>query len=122
MQKHELNQILKIKLDEIDTNIDEIEQDLAQEILFGLDEENQNTQQITTIDKILLETEAGNISNDIRDEIDETYAKETNTKGILNNDWNNEIEILDAIKESERLRNKNFQEEVVLRVFRGKKK
>ena len=89
-------------------NIDEIEQDLAQEILFGLDEENQNTQQITTIDKILLETEAGNISNDIRDEIDETYAKETNTKGILNNDWNNEIEILDAIKESERLRNKNF--------------
>ena len=109
-------------------NIDEIEQDLAQEILFGLDDENQNTQEITTIDKILLETEAENISNDIRDEIDETYAKETNTKGILNNDWNDEIEILDAIKESERLRNKNFgieesqNEEIPIQKQKVKKK
>ena len=75
-----------------------------------------------------METEAENISNDIRDEIDETYAKETNTKGILNNDWNDEIEILDAIKESERLRNKNFgieesqNEEIPIQKQKVKKK
>ena len=53
------------------------------------------------------------ISNNIREQIDEIYAQEKKTDGIFNIDWENEIEVLDAIEESRRLRNKNFEDDSI---------
>ena len=90
-------------------NIDDIESELAAEILFGLDaNENDNQKNINTIDQILINTKAINTDNDIRNEIDEDFANEINTESIFQIEFKNEIEILDAIKESERIRNKIF--------------
>ena len=44
-----------------------------------------------------------NLSNEIRQEIDEQFASE---KNIDSNTWDNENEILDSVAESQRLRNK----------------
>ena len=92
-------------------NIDDIDKELAREILFGLSNEDQNEQKISTINKILSGAEANDISNNIRNQIDEIYAQEKNTEGIINIDWEDEIEVLDAIAESQRLRNKNFEDD-----------
>ena len=93
-----------------DQNIDEAEKELAQEILFGLEEnENTDTTNINTMNKILLEAEVSEVSLDIREQIDEDFAQEKMTDGIFQVNWENEIEVLDAIKESERIRNKNFE-------------
>ena len=54
------------------------------------------------------------VSKDIREEFDQEFSQEKKTGGVFQFDWENEEEVLDAVKESERLRNKNFQEEVVL--------
>ena len=94
--------------------IDEIENELAQEILFGLDENEIPLQKKTnTMNQILLKAEALDVSDSIRDEIDEDFARELNTNGIFQVTFENEIEILDAIKESERLRNKKFEGESI---------
>ena len=53
--------------------------------------------------------DATDISNDIREEIDQEFAQEKKTDNIFQIDWENEEEVLDAVKESERLRDKNFQ-------------
>ncbi len=95
-------------------NIEDIEKELAQEILFGLDEKEKNTnQQLSTMNKILLQANATDVSKDIREEFDQEFAQEKKTDNVFQNDWENEAEVLDAIKESERLRNKNFQEDNV---------
>ena len=95
-------------------NIDDVEKELAQEILFGLDENEQNIdKQLSTMNKILLEAEATDVSNDIREEIDQEFAQEKKTDKIFQIGWEDEEEVLDAVKESERLRDKNFQGEVV---------
>jgi hypothetical protein len=39
--------------------------------------------------------------------------KKIKTKGIFNVEWEDEIEVLDAVKESERIRNKNFEGESI---------
>ena len=92
--------------------IDEVDKELAEEILFGLDDNKDNTKiQLSTMKKILVEADATNISADIRDEINNDFANEKKTEGILDFKWENEVEILDAIKESERIRNKNFDGE-----------
>ena len=67
----------------------------------------------STMKKILVEADATNISADIRDEINNDFANEKKTEGILDFKWENEVEILDAIKESERIRNKNFDGESI---------
>ena len=74
-------------------------------------EENENTDttNINTMNKILLEAEVSEVSLDIREQIDEDFAQEKMTDGIFQVNWENEIEVLDAIKESERIRNKNFE-------------
>ena len=95
-------------------NIDDVEKELAQEILFGLDEKKQNAEkQLSTMNKILLQSNASNISDDIREEIDQNFANEKKTDDIFNINWENEIEVLDAVKESERIRSKNFQGESI---------
>ena len=95
-------------------NIDDVEKELAQEILFGLDEKEQNTKkQLSTMNEILSQADATDLSNDIREEIDQEFAKEKKTDNVFQIDWENEEEVLDAVKESKRLRDKNFQGEEV---------
>jgi len=85
-------------------NIDETESELAQEILFGLDDNNfQDDANLSTIDQILKETNANNVSNDIRQQINEDFSNEKSSS-IYQIEWEREIEVLDAIKESERIR------------------
>lgn len=92
--------------------IDNIENDLAQEILFGLDKNDKPLQEkISTMNQILSNANALDISNTIREEIDEEYMRELKTDSIFRNTFWDEIEVLDAIKESERLRNKKFADE-----------
>ena len=87
-------------------NINDVEGELAKEILFGLDEEgsNENTP-LTTMENIINQTNSGEVDNSIRQEINEQFASEKNTKSKL---WENETEILDSIAESERLRNERL--------------
>ena len=67
------------------------------------------------MDNILNQTNADQFNNDIRKEIDEQFSSE---KNISSKTWNNEIEILDSVAESQRLRNKllgndtNINEEI----------
>ena len=96
-------------------NIDDVEKELAQEILFGLDEKEQNKEkQLSTMNNILSQAGATDVSNDIREEIDQEFAKEKKTDNVFQIDWENEEEVLDAVKEAERLRDKNFQGKEVL--------
>ena len=93
-------------------NIDEVDQQLAKEILFGLEESNDvSIKKNSVIDKILLESGALEVKESIREEIDQGIAKEINTKNLSLDNWEDEIEILDALKESECIRNKNFLKE-----------
>ena len=95
-------------------NIDNIENELAQEILFGLDQKEQTIKkQTSTMNQILSKANATNISNDIREEIDQEFSQEKKMDGVFQIDWENEVEVLDAVKESERIRNKNFKGEKI---------
>ena len=85
------------------------ETELAREILFGLDNnEISLPKKIGTMDKILSKAGGLDISNSIRDEIDRDFAQEIDTNKIFQVNFEDEVEVLDAIKESERIRNKKF--------------
>ena len=91
-------------------NIEDAEKELAKEILFGLDETEQNTgKQLSTMNEILSQANATDVSNDIRKEFDQEFAQEKKTDNVFQIDWNNEEEVLDAVKESERIRDQNFK-------------
>ena len=90
-------------------NLDKAESDLAKEILFGLeDENNNNNSEFSTMENILSESNANEIDDSIRDEIDEQFASE---KRSMSKSWDDEMEILDSIAESERIRNKLLNDE-----------
>ena len=92
-------------------DIQNTEKELAEEILFGLEkEEDESEKKLSTMEDILTRAEVSEVSSNIRTEIDEKFAEEKKTDGIFNLTWEDEVEILDAVKESERLRNKNFDE------------
>ena len=87
-------------------NINDVEGELAKEILFGLDEEeSDDTVQLSTMENIINQTNANEVDNSIRQEINEQFASEKNTDSRI---WENETEILDSIAESERLRNERL--------------
>ena len=46
-------------------------------------------------------------------EIDTDFSNEINTNDIFQSNWRDETEILDAVKESERIRNKIFNNESI---------
>jgi len=95
-------------------NIEDVEKELAKEILFGLNEKEQNTEkQLSTMNEILSQANATDVSNDIRKEFDQEFAQEKKTDSVFQIDWNNEEEVLDAVKESERIRDKNFKGEKI---------
>jgi len=84
-------------------NLDKTESDLAKQILFGLeDETDNNNSKLTTMENILSESNADETDDSIRDEIDEQFASE---KRSMSKSWDDEMEILDSITESERIRN-----------------
>ena len=94
-------------------NIDLVEKELAEEILFGLKEEKiVDETQLSTMNQILLKANTENISDNIRHEINEDFTKEMSLDKFQF-EWKNEIEILDAVKESERIREKNFKNESI---------
>ncbi len=93
-------------------NITNFENELAQEILFGLNNENKiDEKQISTMNQILLNASASNTSDIIRDEIDQEFDQKKSTKTIFNTNWENEIDILDAVAESKRIRDNTFNNE-----------
>ena len=95
-------------------NIDNIESELAEEILFGLVDKSINVQsQPSTMNQIISELGDLEVSSSIREEFDKEFAQELQTSEILQDNWENEIQILDAIKESERIRNKKFESESI---------
>ena len=93
-------------------NLEKEESDLAKEILFGLDEEtdNDNTE-LSTMENILSQSNVDETDDSIRDEIDEQFASE---KRSISKSWDDDIEILDSIAESERIRNKLLNNETDL--------
>lgn len=94
--------------------IDDIENELAQEILFGLDENEIPIQKkIDTMKQILLKADALDVPTSIREEIDKDFMQEINTNDIFQVQFFSEIEVLDAIKESQRIRNKKFKGESI---------
>ena len=96
-------------------SIDDVEKELAQEILFGLDENlaNNETAKLSLMNQILESTDANNVDSSIRNEINEQFANEMNTDSIYQVEWETEIEVLDAIKESERIRNQLIQDKSI---------
>jgi hypothetical protein len=95
-------------------SIEDVEKELAKEILFGLDEKEQNTQkQLSAMNEILSQANAIDVSNDIRKEFDQEFAQEKKTDNVFQIDWENEEGVLDAVKESERIRDKNFRGEKI---------
>ena len=93
-----------------DKNLDNEESELAKEILFGLEDEAEtNNVDLSTMDNILSQSNADNTNNSIRDEIDQLFASE---KKSTSKSWGDEMEILDSIAESERLRNELLNDEL----------
>lgn len=91
-------------------NLENEESELAKEILFGLEEDTEtNNLELSTMENILNQTMAEGIDNSIREEIDEQFASE---KKSTSKSWDNEMEILDSIAESERLRNELLNDEL----------
>ncbi len=86
--------------------ISNVDGELAKEILFGLDDDSSYENiQLSTMENILNQTNANEIDDSIRKEINEQFASEKKTDSKI---WDNEIEILDSIAESERLRNERL--------------
>jgi len=93
-----------------DNNINDLEQELAKEILFGVDDNNSlQSVQLSTMNQMLSKMNSIENSNLIREEIDREFAQEIDTDGIFQTSWKTEVAILDAIKESERIRNNKFE-------------
>lgn len=91
-------------------NLENEESELAKEILFGLeDDTGTNNLELSTMENILNQSKAKGIDNSIRNEIDEQFASE---KKSTSKSWDNEMEILDSIAESERLRNELLNDEL----------
>jgi hypothetical protein len=83
-------------------NIENIEKELAKEILFGLDENNKSIQkEVSTISEILIKTNALEISNSIRKEIDLEFANEISTEDIEDLNWEDQESILDNSEEND---------------------
>ena len=91
-------------------NLENEESELAKEILFGLEDDTEtNNLELSTMENILNQSKAEEIDNSIREEIDEQFASE---KKSTSKSWDNEMEILDSIAESERLRNELLNDEL----------
>ena len=83
-------------------NIENTDSELAKEILFGLDnKENQTNNDNSLMNEIIRETEANDVDNDIRDVVNEAFAGEKSTIDDETSFKSNE-ELNEAIKETEK--------------------
>ena len=69
---------------------------------------NEN-EKLSIMNQILESTEANSVDSNIRKEINKQFSNEMSTDSIYQIEWDTEIEVLDAIKESERIRNQLIQ-------------
>ena len=91
-------------------NILNTEENLAKEILFGLDfEEAENKKESSTLNDILKKTNALEVPDTIREELDLETVAEISIENFLEENWEGEIDVLNAIEESERIRNNKFE-------------
>ena len=94
--------------------IENTDKKLAEEILFGLEEESiSNEENLSTIDNILSNSNVNEASNEIRKEIDETFANEMSSECIFDINMKDQQSVLDAVKESERIRENKFNNESI---------
>ena len=88
------------------------DENLTKEILFGLDEESEienNLKASSALDSILYKSGATTASNSIREEVELLNLYTKSFKGVFAGEkYMTEEEILDAAKESERIRNNIF--------------
>ena len=90
-------------------NLDKADSGLAKAILFGLEDQNDNNNsELSTMENILSKSNADETDDSIRDEIDEQFASE---KRSISKSWDDEMDILDSINESERIRKKLLNNE-----------
>ena len=95
-------------------DISNVEKELAKEIVFGLDEKDITEEsQLSTMNQILSKANTKSVSDTIRNEINESFANEITTGDKFQFKWEDEIEVLDAVKESEIIREKNFNNESI---------
>ena len=88
-------------------NVDDVDSDLAKEILFGLDENEDNlTENNSLINQIVIETGGNQVDNNIREDINQEFAGERSTKKDEIT-FENEEELNQAIKNSKKLEKKN---------------
>ena len=91
--------------------IEDVESDLAKEILFGLDASETSTESPSLINEIIEQTGANEVSSNIRENINQNFAGEKSTK----NDetiFKNNNELNNAIEETEiKLQNKKKENE-----------
>ena len=86
-------------------NIDNIENELAKEILFGLDDDEiQSTVNTSLITQIIRETDANSISDDIRSSVDQNFAGIKSSVGDETK-FKNQEELNAAIEETKKLNN-----------------
>lgn len=97
-------------------NIDD--EELSKEILFGLNEdldsidENKSS---SALNSIMVKSGANVASKNIKEEIDLDYANESSSKGVFSGEkYMTEEEILDASKESQRIRENLFNNKDIL--------
>jgi len=94
------------------------DQELAKEILFGLNEDSNQNNSVNTssaLDSILEKSGADKASNNIRDEIDTQYANISSTRGVFSGEkYMTDEEILDAAAESKRIRENIFNNKDIL--------
>tara|TARA_B100001564_G_C20607053_1_gene655690 strand:- start:939 stop:1427 length:489 start_codon:yes stop_codon:yes gene_type:complete len=82
-------------------NIEDIDSELAKEILFGLDEEeNEIVSDNSLITDIIKKTEAGQVDEDIRETINQDFAGEKSSANDETN-FSSEEELNEAIKATE---------------------
>ena len=83
-------------------NIENTDSELAKEILFGLDnKENQTNNDNSLMNEIIRETEANDVDNDIRDVVNEAFAGEKSTIDDETS-FKSDEELNEAIKETEK--------------------
>ena len=94
------------------------EDELTKEILLGLDENSNKkdeSKESSALNSILNQSGANETSSNIRNEIDLLYANMSSTKGVFSGErYMDDEEILDAAKESERIRNNIFNNKSIL--------
>ena len=90
-----------------DKKIDNVDSNLAEEILFGLEEQDtKKTENNSLMKHILNNVDADSVDPAIRNEIDENFANEKSSNQLINV-WNTDEEIDNAINDSETSRNDN---------------